>query len=57
MVALRELQLRQILKADVLTTEGTLIVAAGMEVSQVVLDKLRNFAELNGIREPIEVAA
>lgn len=45
----------QILLSDVLTAEGTLLVAAGKALTETVLERIRNFAQLSGVREPIEV--
>jgi hypothetical protein len=33
-----------------------LIVAAGTKISQMLLDKLANFAKVSGIQEPIQVS-
>lgn len=52
-IAFKDLQIGAVLKADLLTSEGTLIVAAGTEISPMLLEKLRNFAQLTGIKEPI----
>jgi response regulator RpfG family c-di-GMP phosphodiesterase len=42
-----------VLAQDLLTTDGTLIVTAGAAVSPTLLQKLRNFSQLSGIREPV----
>jgi hypothetical protein len=42
--------------SDVLTPDGTKIVMAGVSITPVLLTKLRNFASLLGIQEPILVA-
>jgi response regulator RpfG family c-di-GMP phosphodiesterase len=52
-IAFKDLQVGAVLKADLLTSEGTLMVAAGTEISAMLLEKLRNFAQLSGIKEPI----
>src|SRR5882672_9179369 len=54
-IAFKELRVGQVLKANVMTRDGMLIITAGTEVSQVVMEKLHNFAELSGIKEPIYV--
>ena len=54
-IAFKELRVGQVLKANVMTKDGMLIITAGTEVSQVVMEKLHNFAELSGIKEPIYV--
>lgn len=51
----RELLVGNVLAADVLTKEGTLVVAAGARVSPAMLQKLRNFAGLIGLQEPIYI--
>ena len=38
------------------TTSGTKVVVAGTEITSVLLEKLRNFAALSGIQEPILAA-
>jgi response regulator RpfG family c-di-GMP phosphodiesterase len=50
--ALRDLSVGQILAANVETTEGILVVSAGTELTTMVLHRLRNFAELNPVKEP-----
>jgi len=52
---LRDLSVGQVLAANVETLEGILVVSAGTELTSMVLQRLRNFAELNPIREPIYV--
>lgn len=52
-IAFKDLEVGAVLKADLLTSEGTLIVSAGTEISPMLLEKLRNFAQLSGIKEPI----
>ncbi len=52
---LRNLGVGQILAANVETTEGILVVSAGTELTTIVLQRLRNFAELNPIKEPVYV--
>ena len=43
------------LAADLFTSDGTLIVCAGTEISQMILNKIHNFEELSGLKEPILV--
>jgi response regulator RpfG family c-di-GMP phosphodiesterase len=54
-VAFKELRVGDILSSEVRTTDGTMIVAASTEISDAVMRKLANFAELSGIKEPIHV--
>jgi response regulator RpfG family c-di-GMP phosphodiesterase len=53
----KELRVGHRLLSNVQTRDGMLIVPSGTEVSQAVMGKLRNFAELSGIQEPIVVGA
>ena len=45
----------QVLLSAVTTNDGVLIVPAGTEISQMLIEKLKNFASLSGIKEPIYV--
>lgn len=51
--SLRDLSVGQVLAANVETTGGILVVSAGTELTSIVLQRLRNFAELNPLREPV----
>ncbi|MBI4657467.1 MAG: response regulator [Verrucomicrobia bacterium] len=51
----RELAPGQVLLSPVATNDGVLIVPAGTEVSQMLIEKLKNFAAFSGIKEPIYV--
>ena len=51
----QDLRPGQILMGDVVTTEGTLLVAAGKALTETVVERLRNFAQIVGVREPIEI--
>jgi response regulator RpfG family c-di-GMP phosphodiesterase len=53
--SLRELSVGQVLAANVETTDGILVVSAGTELTSIVLQRLRNFAVLNPVKEPIYV--
>jgi response regulator RpfG family c-di-GMP phosphodiesterase len=54
-VSVKELQVGQILLSDVMTYSGALLISAGNWVSETILERIKNFAKLKGIREPIEV--
>lgn len=54
-VALGALRLQHVTAADILTTEGTVLVAAGQTITRTILERLQNFAATVGIREPIQV--
>ena len=55
-VLFKDLRAGQVLMSDVLTRDGMKIIMAGAPVTSVLLAKLRNFAALSGIQEPILVA-
>ena len=50
-----ELQVAQVITQNVYTADGMLIVKAGSVVTPMLLDRLTNFAAVNGLRELIEV--
>jgi response regulator RpfG family c-di-GMP phosphodiesterase len=52
---LKELIIGHVLSSNVETKDGLLIVCAGTRVSQMVLERLRNFNQIQGIKEPIQV--
>jgi len=54
-IPLRELQDNMILDDDVLTAAGVLLIAKGQEVNQLIRKRLFNFAETEGIKEPLQV--
>ncbi|MBI3418226.1 MAG: response regulator [Verrucomicrobia bacterium] len=54
-VAARDLQVGDILQADIQTRDGSLILAAGNKISPMILQKIRNFAQLTGLKEPIHI--
>ena len=56
-LALKELQVGHQITKGIQTRDGMLIVPTGTIIAQVHLEKLRNFAELSGIQEPILIAA
>ena len=53
MVTFNELRVGLILKSNLQTKDGLLIVAEETQITEMLLKKLGNFAELTGIREPI----
>ncbi|MGP8199284.1 MAG: HD domain-containing phosphohydrolase [Limisphaerales bacterium] len=55
-VSFRELRAGQVLMSDLVTRDGMKIIMAGAPVTSVLLAKLRNFASLSGIQEPILVS-
>ena len=54
-VKVEELALGQTLGADVITSDGRLLISAGHVITETLLERLRNFAKLNGLREPLSV--
>ena len=49
----KQLRLGDELASDIKTQEGTLVVRAGGIVSELRIEKLKNFADMVGIEEPI----
>lgn len=45
----------QVLASDVETEEGILVLKSGTELTPIVLQRLRNFAQINRIRQPLYV--
>lgn len=56
-VKLKDLYVGQELMAPIETSEGTVLVGTGSKITQVLLNKINNFAETLSIREPIYVQA
>jgi hypothetical protein len=54
-IPLKELSIGHILSSNVETKDGVLIVCAGTKVTQMALEKLRNFDQIQGIKEPLHV--
>jgi response regulator RpfG family c-di-GMP phosphodiesterase len=54
-VRVTELTVGSVLAEDITTTEGALIVPSGTQVTPPLLQKLRNFAELSTLKEPIVI--
>ncbi len=54
-VCARELVPGQIVLEPVETREGVLLVAAGVRLTETSIERLRNYARLVGIREPLRV--
>jgi response regulator RpfG family c-di-GMP phosphodiesterase len=55
-VHLSELHPGHILRSDIETNDGTLLLLRGGKITPVILEKIRNFQLLTGIKEPIYVA-
>jgi response regulator RpfG family c-di-GMP phosphodiesterase len=54
-ICLKQLTIGHVLSSNVETRDGVLIVCAGTRVSQMALEKLRNFDQVQGIKEPLHV--
>ncbi len=54
-VSVRGLRVGHLLASDVYTADGKLLISAGHRVSEALLERIRNFAEVTGIREPLYV--
>lgn len=52
-----DLHAGQVLTADIRTNQDVLIVAAGTKITPLLLERLRNFASLEGLKLPIYVEA
>ncbi|MBV9849175.1 MAG: response regulator [Armatimonadetes bacterium] len=46
-----------VLASDLLTADGTLLVSAGRTLTDALLERVRNFSALSGLREPILIEA
>jgi hypothetical protein len=51
----RDLNVGMVLHTNVLTKDGTLVLAAGHQLNEMSLEKIQNFEQLSGIQEPIFV--
>jgi response regulator RpfG family c-di-GMP phosphodiesterase len=54
-VSVRGLRVGHVLASDVYTADGKLLISAGHRISEALLERIRNFAEVTGIREPLYV--
>jgi len=54
-LTVRQLRVGMVLHSDVKTREGTLVLAAGHQISEMSLEKIQNFEQVSGIQEPIFV--
>jgi len=54
-VTLKELRIGHVLSSNVETKDGVLIICSGTKVTQMALEKLRNFDKLQGIKEPFYI--
>ncbi len=56
-VSFSNLRVGHVLASDIKTLDGIMIVAAGKEITPPLMQRLRNFSALSGIKEPIHVEA
>jgi hypothetical protein len=54
-VGFAELRAGQLLVSEIRTTDNVLVVGAGTKLSPLIMERLRNFASLSGLKEPIQV--
>jgi response regulator RpfG family c-di-GMP phosphodiesterase len=54
-VSAKDLRIGQVLLSDVTTSHGQLLISAGHVISETHLERIRNFARVAGIREPVYV--
>jgi response regulator RpfG family c-di-GMP phosphodiesterase len=54
-VGVKDLRVGQILVSDIFTSNGTLLIKGGIGISETTLQRIRNFAMLNGVLEPIQI--
>ena len=52
---LKELAAGMVLRSNVETRDGTLILSAGHQINDMTLERIRNFERVSGIKEPILV--
>ena len=56
-VALLDLTPGMVLRSNIETQEGTLILSSGHQLNEMTLEKIQNFNRLSGVKEPIFVEA
>ena len=54
-VGVRDLRIGQVLRSDVRTVDGKLLLSAGHTISEALLERLENTARIDGVAEPITV--
>ncbi|MBL9136362.1 MAG: response regulator [Verrucomicrobiales bacterium] len=57
LLRIRDLEPGHILASDLTTLGGILIVPAGQRLTTIIIEKIRNFDKVSGVREPIAVEA
>lgn len=56
-IGIDDLVIGMTLASDLIAGDGTLVLSTGHHISQMILERIRNFKALYGIREPIFVRA
>jgi response regulator RpfG family c-di-GMP phosphodiesterase len=56
-IAFGELRPGVTLAADICTTDNVMVIGAGTKITPFMMERLRNFASLSGLKEPIYVKA
>lgn len=51
--SVNELRLGYILASDVETDDGTLLISSGHRITETLLEKIKNFVEVVGVKEPL----
>jgi response regulator RpfG family c-di-GMP phosphodiesterase len=54
-ISLCDLAAGMVLRANIETSDGTLILCSGHQLTEMTLEKVRSFALVSGIKEPIQV--
>jgi response regulator RpfG family c-di-GMP phosphodiesterase len=54
-IGIADLAAGMVLRSNIETKEGTLILSTGHHITEMTLEKIRNFSRVSGIREPIFV--
>jgi hypothetical protein len=56
-VTVADLSIGMVLYSDLKTKDGTLVLTKGHQITQMSLQKIQNFDQLSGVKEPIFVEA
>jgi response regulator RpfG family c-di-GMP phosphodiesterase len=56
-VSFSELRPGHLLAAEICTVDGVMVVSAGTKLTPLIMERLRNFASLSGLKEPIHIEA
>lgn len=54
-VAVRDLRLGDVIGVDIVASDGTLLISEGHKLTATLLEKIKNFADLTGIKEPVHI--